>query len=411
MGDIVAERVTGILRDRRLVVLLTVQFLAGLAAAPVLALLPIYVDEQLALGQDFTANARTIWLLFMGIFALAGGALSDVAGRKVTIMIGLIGSMAGALVFVLDSPVMIGLAIPILLGAAEGLYVTSSQAYLVEASPRNRLALMTGLWFSGLTAGNAVGGLAGGAVAEWAGFPALALYVAIATGVVALIALVALPSLERSSEIDPPGFRVAIAGYGHLLRQKSVQLLVAMQIMRTFFWGGFPIIGPVLIDALSGSKFVVGAFVAATTGIGLASMLIVGWHSDRYGRKMPVLASLAGTAIGAALIGVFLGNIVGLFLAAAAAAAFAWALSGQMTPLAKELTGPGESGRAMGLVNGAWSLSAVGGAQIGGRMVSTHASEAFFIFAGLALVALACGFMLFRRIEMGKRATHGIGAA
>ena len=120
-------------------------------------------NEQLALGQDFTANTRTIWLLFMGIFALAGGALSDAAGRKLTIMIGLVGSMAGATVFVLESPLMIGLVIPIVLGAAEGLYVTSSQAYLVEASPKNRLALMTGLWFSGLTAGNAVGGLAGGA--------------------------------------------------------------------------------------------------------------------------------------------------------------------------------------------------------------------------------------------------------
>ena len=397
MGDIAAERVTGILRDRRLVVLLTVQFLAGVAAAPVLALLPIYVDEQLALGQDFTANARAIWLLFMGIFALAGGVLSDAAGRKLTIIIGLIGSMAGATVFVLDSPLMIGLVIPVVLGAADGLFVTASQAYLMEASPKNRLALMTGLWFSGFTVGNAVGGLAGGAVAEWAGFGALALYVAIATGVVALIALLALPSPEPSSQIARPSFRVAAAGYGHLLRQKSVQLLVAIQILRTFFWGGFPIMGPVLVDALSDSKFVVGAFVAATAGIGLASMLIVGWHSDRRGRKLPVFASLAGTAIGAALIGLLLGNIVGLFLAGAAAAAFAWALSGQMTPLAKELTGPGESGRAMGLVNGAWSLSAIGGAQIGGRMVSAHASEAFFIFAALALIALVCGVALFRR--------------
>ena len=79
------RRASGFLNDHSLGVLLAVQFLSGVAAAPMLAFLPVYVDEVLKLDQDFTANARAVWLAGMGIFAVAGGALSDAAGRKFTI--------------------------------------------------------------------------------------------------------------------------------------------------------------------------------------------------------------------------------------------------------------------------------------------------------------------------------------
>lgn len=391
------KRVSGFLTDHRLIVLLAVQFLSGVAAAPMLAFLPVYVDEVLKLDQDFTANARAVWLAGMGLFAVAGGALSDAAGRKFTIVIGLTGMLAGAAIFVTRSPLAVGLLLPGIVGAADGLFVTGSQAYLVEASPKNRLAVMTALWFSGLTAGNVAGGLAGGAVAEWAGYSTLALYIAAATGGVAVLALLLLPNMGRGSPGPRPGLRPTLAGYALLLRQTSYQLLVAMQMLRTFFWGGFQIMGPIMIAGLSGSKFVVGAFVSATTGVGLASMLLVGAFSDRRGRRGPILVCLGGTVLGSALIGLTTGNLLGLFLAGTLAAVFAWALSGQVTPLAKEFARPGETGRAMALINAPWSVAALGGAQIGGRMVSDQPSGAFFIFAGLALVALLCGIVLFRR--------------
>ncbi|MCY3800270.1 MAG: MFS transporter [Chloroflexi bacterium] len=390
------KRVSGFLTDHRLIVLLAVQFLSGVAAAPMVAFLPVYVDEVLKLDQDFTANARAVWLAGMGLFAVAGGALSDAAGRKFTIVLGLTGMLAGAAIFVTRSPLAVGLLLPGIVGAADGLFVTGSQAYLVEASPKNRLAVMTALWFSGLTAGNVVGGLAGGAVAEWAGYSALALYIAAATGGVAVLALLLLPNMWRGSPGPRPGLRQTLAGYALLLRQTSYRLLVAMQMLRTFFWGGFQIMGPVMIAGLSGSKFVVGAFVSATTGVGLASMLLVGAFSDRRGRRGPVLICLGGTALGSALIGLTTGNLLGLFLAGTLAAVFAWALSGQVTPLAKEFARPGETGRAMALINAPWSVAALGGAQIGGRMVTDQPAGAFFIFAGLALVALLCGIVLFR---------------
>jgi MFS family permease len=333
----------------------------------------------------------------MGLFAVAGGALSDAVGRKFTIVLGLTGALAGAAMFVTGSPIMVGYLLPIILGAADGLYITASQTYLVEASPRNRLSVMTALWFAGLTAGNVVGGLIGGAVAEWAGYPALALYIAVTTGGVAALALAILPSIEHRQPEVRVGLRKTLMGYAALLRQTPYQLLVATQILRTFFWGGFQIMGPVMIAGLSGSKFVIGLFVAATTGVGLATMLLVGAFSDRRGRRVPVLVTLAGTAAGSVLIGLATGNLPGLFLAGTLAAAFGWALSGQMTPLAKELARPGETGRAMALVNAPWSIAALGGAQIGGRMVADRPSEAFFVFAGLALTAFICAVFLFRR--------------
>ena len=356
------RRGSGFLDDHRLAVLIAVQFLAGVVATPVLAFLPVYVDEVLELDQGFTANARAIWLGGMGLFAVAGGALSDAVGRKFTIVLGLTGTLAGALMFVTGSPIAVGYLLPIVLGSADGLYLTASQTYLVEVSPKNRLSVMTALWFSGFTAGNVVGGLIGGAVAEWAGYTALAIYIAATTGVVTALAFTILPSIERRASGARAGFRETLIGYSSLLRQIPYQLLVAIQLLRTFFWGGFQIMGPVMITGLHGSKFVVGLFVAATTGVGLVSMLLVGAFSDRRGRRGPVLATLAGTAAGSFLLGIASGDLVGLFLAGTLAAAFAWALSGQMTPLAKELARPGESGRAMALVNAPWSIAALGGA-------------------------------------------------
>ncbi len=206
------QRVSGFLEDHRLFVLIGIQFLAGAVATPVLAFLPIYIEEILELDQDFTANARAIWLGTMGLFAVAGGALSDAVGRKSTIVLGLTGALAGAAIFVTDSPI-------------------------------------------------------------------------------------------------------------------------------------------------------------------------------------------AGTAAGSVLIGLAADSLLGLFLAGTLAAAFAWALSGQMTPLAKEFARPGESGRAIGLVNAPWSIAALGGAQIGGRMVADRPSEAFYVFAALAIAALLCATLLFRRVE------------
>ena len=393
------QRVSGFLEDHRLFVLIDIQFLAGVVATPVLAFLPIYVEEILELDQDFTANARARWLGTMGLFALAGGALSDAVGRKSTIVLGLTGALAGAAIFVTDSPIAVGYLLPIIVGATEGLFLTASQTYLVDASPKNRLSLMTALWFSGLTAGNMVGGLVGGAVAEWAGYTALALYIDVTTGGVAALAFAFLPGIERGQHDLRAGLRATLVGYASLLRRPPFRLLVATQLLRTFFWGGFQLMGPVMISGLSGSKFVIGFFVAATTRVGLASMLLVGVFSDRRGRRGPVLVTLAGTAAGSVLIGLAADSLLGLFLAGTLAAAFAWALSGQMTPLAKELARPGESGRAIGLVNAPWSIAALGGAQIGGRMVADRPSEAFYVFAALAIAALLCATFLFRRVE------------
>ena len=397
-----AKQLSGLLTDRGLGILIVIQFFAGIVTTPVLTFLPVYVDEVLGLEQSFTANARAIWLAAMGLSALAGGALSDAVGRKFTIVLGLAGTVAGALIFVNGSPLLVGYLLPIVLGTADGLYITASQTYLVEVSPRNRLSTMTALWFSGMTGGNLVGGLIGGAVAEWAGYTTLSIYIAISSVTVASLALAVLPSIGDGRLVTSLRFRTTLASYISLLQQTPYQLLIAIQVLRTFFWGGFQIMGPIMIAGISGSKFVVGLFVAATTGVGLVSMLLAGAFSDRQGRRGTILVTLCGTAAGSVLISLTTHNLIGLFAAGTLAAAFAWAMSGQMTPLAKELSQPRESGRAMALVNAPWSIAALGGAQIGGRMVADQPSEAFWIFGGLALTAFLCALTLFHYFKQPR---------
>lgn len=150
--------------------------------------------------------------------------------------------------------------------------------------------------------------------------------------------------------------------------------------------------------AMSGlvSVFAVCTFLAAP---------VFGALSDRYGRKIILLVSLLGSAIGYVLLGfggalwiLFLGRIIDGLTAGNQSALFAYIT---------DSTQPEERGKWFGYIGGAIGLGFMIGPVIGGLFGSESITLPFFITAGITVVSMCCILLLLpESLPKEKRTTH-----
>src|SRR5262245_40786178 len=105
--------------NRPFAALLAALFVGGVAAAPARALLPAYVDSVLAQPPLLTSTLLAIQVGAGGLFALAGGAVSDLVSRRAAVLAGLCTGLFGATIFAVHSPLALA-AIALLWGVAGG---------------------------------------------------------------------------------------------------------------------------------------------------------------------------------------------------------------------------------------------------------------------------------------------------
>src|SRR5581483_292537 len=142
--------------NRALVALLAALFAGGVAAAPVKALLPAYVESVLRQPPLLTSTLLSIQLGCGGLFALAGGAVSDHLSRRAAVLAGMTTALFGALLFVVHVPALL-VAIAILWGIAGGFQSAGGQSFLIAAVSRARLGSATAVYFVSSTASGALG--------------------------------------------------------------------------------------------------------------------------------------------------------------------------------------------------------------------------------------------------------------
>jgi len=123
---------------RPALVLWVLQFLGGLASAPVYALLAVYVEKVLHQPPLYTAVLKSIPLALGGIAAPAAGALADRMGYKPAYVWGMTSTVAGCAVFLTGQPALLGL-LCLYSGGVGSLQTTAGQAYLMEATGRGAL--------------------------------------------------------------------------------------------------------------------------------------------------------------------------------------------------------------------------------------------------------------------------------
>jgi multidrug resistance protein len=156
---------------------------------------------------------------------------------------------------------------------------------------------------------------------------------------------------------------------------------------------GFGIVLPILplwAEEFGASPTQIGLLTASYAVAQLLFAPLWGRLSDRYGRRPVILASLAGSAVAALLIGLA-GTLLLLFLArvlqGVAGASYAAAQA-----YVADVTTARERARGMGLIGAAFGLGFILGPAIGAVFSAVDDRLPFFVAAGLAALNLAIAY-------------------
>jgi MFS family permease len=417
--------------NRPFVALLLALFAGGAAAAPVKALLPAYVESVLGQPPLLTSALLAIQLGCGGLFALAGGAVSDLLSRRAAVLIGLTTALFGAALFTVHHPaVLVGLAA--LWGIASGFQSTGGQSFMLAAVRRTRLGSATAVYFVSSTASGALGASLAGWGADRFGFGAVTAGAALLALVSLTLAVRFLPALEhgpagraaaRSGALRhapaslpliparrPPAAAWFLAGYGDLLRRADVLALGALRYFPTVAWGAASLALPLLVFRLSGTTSMVGWFSMASLLAASAAQVLTGRLIDRRARRAlsaaggpaarsgsaasskPLVAPLAALILlSACLAAIWSESLPGLFVAGTAWAMAAWALSTTMPPLIHELGEGRDDGRLVALTHLLWSAGMLSGTLAAGALVDRHPAAPFALAGACLAVTLAVG--------------------
>jgi MFS family permease len=382
-------------------ILLLFQLCSGVLIAPLLTLLPVYVERELGLPPTFSANVRILAGIAGGAVALAGGALCDALGRKPAYLLAMTGVVAAGLLFLTDSPALI-YALAVYVGLMFGLGTVAGLAYVMETSPRGSLALATGCYFLTGTLGNAAGSAASGWIAREVpdGYALLGGTMAAGHLLLLLAAWRLLPPLPRPEA--PRTLAALTGGYGEFFRRAEVWSLLALRFLPTVYWGCVTFLMPLLLFRQTGSEKPAGYYTAASLLVSAACQLGAGRLIDRVGVRRPMLAAIVlvtAAALGQGLLTAHPAALIGFGLLGAGAA---WSLSITMTTMVQELSREETRARLLGLTHVAWSGGFLAGTFASGYLARTtglgQAPLAFQISAACCVLAVGCAVLVSRAL-------------
>jgi len=400
---------------RGFLALLAALFAGGVAASPVRALLPAYVESVLHQPPAFTATLLAIQLGCGGIFALAGGALSDLVSRRAAVLIGLTTALFGAALFAVRDPAAL-VAVAVLWGIASGFQSAGGQSFMLAAVSRAQLGSATAAYFISSTASGALGAFLGGVLAERFGFSAVAGGAASFTLVALLLAARFLPQMGQDAQGAGARRSRWSGGYGDLLSRSDVRQLCALRFLPTVAWGAASLALPLLVFRHTGSAALTGLYGTVSLLGAAGAQLVTGRAVDaltkRAGRDgdgdgprgpRPLVAPLAGAILVAATLCTLLAafgapdvQVPGLFIAGTLWTMAAWSLSTTMPPLIHSLGKGVDDGRLVALTHLLWSAGMLSGSFIAGGLLDLHPALPFAVASACLLLTLLIGLRFAR---------------
>lgn len=376
---------------RPFVALLIALFAGGVAAAPVRALLPAYVEGVLHQPPLLTSVLLAIQLGTGGAFALLAGTVAATLGQRGVVLAGLLTPLCGAALFALGAPAQLVVA-ALAWGVAGGFQAAGGQSFMIASVRRERLGIATAAYFISSTASGALGAGVAGFAADHLGYRAVAAGSAV-LGLTALgLAARFLPPLESGPKVTP-AVELSPASYGDLLRRPEIVALCAIRYFPTVAWGAASLAIPLLVFRLSGNATTTGNYGTVSLLCAGAAQLATGRLVDRRSAGgvrpllAPISAAILASAAGAALAAAS-GSLAGLFVAGTLWTMSAWSLSTTMPPLIREVGGP-DRDRLVGLTHLMWSAGMLSGTLGAGALLSL-APAAPFVLA-LGCLAVTCG--------------------
>jgi len=164
---------------------------------------------------------------------------------------------------------------------------------------------------------------------------------------------------------------------------------------------GFGIVLPILplwAETFGASPVEIGLLTASYAVMQLVFAPVWGRLSDRYGRRPVILASLAGSAVAALMIGLA-GTLLVLF-AARILQGIAGASYAAAQAYVADVTAPRDRARGMGMIGAAFGLGFILGPALGALFSAVDARLPFFVAAALAGANL---LIALRRLPESRR--------
>ena len=269
----------------------------ALARSPVLPLFALYLGAgPEAIG--FAVGVSTVTGIF---FKLPAGALSDVIGRKRTMLIGLLffAFMPFAYLLVKDYSLLI--VIRFLHGLATAIYGPVAMAVVADIAGKNKGEMLS--WFSSVTIiGNLLGAPLGGFILHrgaGAASPSIAdfQYAYLASGIAGLFSLVLAVSVLRGDKPAEAGkglkeaFLKFISGIKEVISDKRIAITSAMEGLQNMTVGALEAFLPIYAVKVVGlNEFQAGILWGVQVVTTILSKPIMGKTSDKYGRKALITA-------------------------------------------------------------------------------------------------------------------------
>ncbi|TAL24865.1 MAG: MFS transporter [Nitrospirae bacterium] len=275
--------------------LCTVGFFArlsyALARSPVLPLFALYLGA----GPEAIGLAVGISTVTGIFFKLPAGALSDVIGRKKTMLIGLFvfAFTPFAYLFIRDYNLLI--IIRFIHGFATAIYGPVSMAVVIDVAGGKKGEMLS--WFSSVTIiGNLVGAPVGGFIlySMSAGSPSLAEFqtVYIVSGIAGMASLlIALKLLAHSEKAEKgkslkESYEKFLSGIKEVASDKRVLITSNMEGLQNLTVGALEAFLPIYAVKVAGlNEFQAGLLWGIQVLVTILSKPIMGKTSDKYGRK------------------------------------------------------------------------------------------------------------------------------
>ncbi len=288
--------------------LCTVGFFArlsyALARSPVLPLFALYLGAgPEAIG--FAVGISTVTGIF---FKLPAGALSDVIGRKKTMLIGLLFFAFTPFAYFLVKDYSLLIIIRFIHGLATAIYGPISMAVVADIAGKNKGEMLS--WFSSVTIignllGAPLGGLilhstSGAAATSLADFRTAYLISGLA-GLFSLILALGILGKDNAAEKGSSlreAFGKFLSGIREVVSDRRIAITSAMEGVQNMCMGALEAFLPIYAVKVVGlNEFQAGILWGVQVVTTILSKPIMGKTSDKYGRKPLIIAGLLICAV------------------------------------------------------------------------------------------------------------------
>lgn len=377
-------------------ILVALFFFGDLSAAAGRGLLPVYAEDILGREPSFASLLVSARLLFAGVAAFVGGALSDALGQRRVLLLGLSGLGVVSLVFLTGSPWAL-MAFSIYAGFTGGAYYLGGDSYTLATVPREQLGLAAALIFTAPTLGGALGNSFSGVILAHFDFRLLGIMGAAMGAAVFVAGVLFMPHTPGQAAGLSSG--QSLTGYGAIIKRPEVLLLGALRFIPTAYWGTASLLFPLLIYRVSGSPSAAAYYGTVMLLYASACQLVAGRLSDRVDRTCLVVALTALIVISSLAAALVSDSLVGLYVTGILGAGFAWALAVPIPGLISQLSPLGEHGRTLGFTHISWYGGMITGTQIGGWLVQVDGGLPFVVVGLFNMASVVCAVLLCRLVR------------